>query len=76
MTHKIMFTLPIPANAEEANKIETQANRMMQRLGDTDGHTFVWNDDDKVWEWSGRMGSNALVCGQIEFNLDYLGRPE
>ena len=74
MKHKVTITLPFPANLQEAQEIEAKANRMMTRAGDTENNRFSWNDDDRVWEWGGTMGSIALRCGSIDFSLDYLGR--
>jgi hypothetical protein len=71
---KIWIELPIPNSIEEAEDICLKANRMMQRLGDTNGREFRYWEKDHKYSWGGDMGFMFLSDRGNWFNLDYLGR--
>ena len=71
---KVWIELPAPNSIEEATDICAKANRMMQRLGDTDGREFKYWDKQRKYSWGGDMGFTYLDDRGFWFNLDYLGR--
>ena len=71
---KVWIELPLPNSPEEAKDICAKANRMMQRLGNTDEREFSYWEKERMYSWGGHMGFMYLTdCGHW-FNLDYLGR--
>jgi hypothetical protein len=71
---KVWIELPLPNSPEEAEDICNKANRMMQRLGNTDGREFRYWDKERKYSWGGDMGFIYLTDRGHWFNLDYLGR--
>jgi len=70
----IWIELPAPNSTEEAEEICLRANRMMQRLGKTDGREFRYWEKERMYSWGGDMGFMFLKDRGNWFNLDYLGR--
>jgi hypothetical protein len=71
---KVWIELPLPNSPEEAKDICAKANRMMQRLGNTDEREFSYWEKERMYSWGGHMGFMSLTDRGHWFNLDYLGR--
>lgn len=71
---RVWIELEKPRNAEHAKVICEKANRLMNRLGFTEGWHFHWDEKERQYWWCGDSGYITLSDRGHWFNLDYLGR--
>ena len=76
--NRVWIELEAPKDDAHAEQICALANGMLARLrmGDAKGGdgVFSWDDERKMYEFGGPMGSEGLADSGKWFSLDYLGR--